>query len=262
MRGFSLRTPSQIASFLGVFCLWVGFSAFVGDAYCQNKPWTSTSEWYRPIPDDLSRRMSAAILAAGIFTFEVPGDLIYPVRPPFRERAASLLAEKSLVALSNRQCRSISCPTNGDALLAKAIGKIQEKLDVNLKNPFVPERLTLPISDESKKRIVDQQQRMIGIYRAEIGRLEAWRNRLHPFLVRAVVLNESRISFSPSANGFSGRMFGDTFVVHHVCNGQDAVPMKNVPIVAFLERKPAQVYQSVSMWGFTPPFLDEATVEP
>jgi hypothetical protein len=226
-------------------------------------PWSSTSDWFHPAPA-VSVEMFIAdkyVTAGNSNVIEIPVELIRTVPPKFRHRAAILLGVSDVTPLSDGECRTLSCGVNTDRLFNKTIANTRQKLDSILGHGLVYNGIPTEYSEETVAKIVKEQSVQIADLRKEIVTLQKWRHSVHPFLVKAVALSESSGGFF----GFSARIFRDALIIHHESSGSQAAPMKNVPVVVFLERKPTKVYHTVAMLPGPPAKLDnrtEATVEP
>jgi hypothetical protein len=160
------------------------------------------------------------------FEDQIPGELIYRVPRSFRNYAAKLLGGSDIIPLSKQQCRSLSCPSDVDRILGELMANRKQQLDLMLE------------AGHSK------HEPIVVDLRTEVEELERWRGRLHPFLAKAVALDESA---SGPFLGFSGHLTGDTLLIRHVSEGNHPLPMENLPVVVFLERQPANIYREASM---------------
>jgi hypothetical protein len=232
-------------------------------------PWTSPSSWFRPVPEsnlvDLFRNWRfLSSDEVNIPAQQIPAQLICTVSPKFRDRAARLLGTSDIIPLSDRQCRGLSCDLDTDRLFSQAIADKQRKLDSIFGHKRLHRGMLVEDSSGKVARTEKDQAPLIANLRREITILQKWRRTARPFLVKAVALSEG----SGGLFGFSALMFHDKLTIHHESSGRAAVPMKNVPLVIFLEREPTKVYHTLTMWPGPPKPLepligrDEAAVEP
>jgi len=117
-----------------------------------------------------------------------------------------------------------------DTLLKAAIAEANakaEKREEEAKDPFFAEQA---------KRFLEYAQE----HRRSVKKAEEMLGKTKPYLVRAVVLWEG-------TGGFDAYWKDSSLWVHHGCLGREAAPMKRRPLVIFLEKKPASVYNYVTM---------------
>jgi hypothetical protein len=168
---------NHIAVLICASCGCLAATATAADDSSQTpNPWTSSSEWFRPLPHYDDRFMVIDHVwgvSRRFFEDQIPGELIYRVPRSFRNYAAKLLGGSDIIPLSKQQCRSLSCPSDVDRILGELMANRKQQLDLMLE------------AGHSK------HEPIVVDLRTEVEELERWRGRLHPFLAKAVALDES-----------------------------------------------------------------------
>lgn len=177
------------------------------------QPFSTTVDWYKP-------PAKATTLAADLP--DIPAELMIPVLKEEREGATTLLGGRDIILLQNDQARELTGVSDVDASLRRLTERWEGTLRILESDPSQLQQLG---HDET-----------VGILRARIEHYKAWQNCLSPYLIKAVSLNEQGL-------GYHGTLVGNVLFVDQICAvGEAAVPMKRMPIVAFLPRRPDAIY--------------------
>lgn len=124
--------------------------------------------------------------------------------------------------------------------------KIQRECIMPVCDLRLDESITLLSNVQVLEIDLTQAQQLVGVPNLDPSKLppsvkaESRSGKLKPYLVRAVVLWEG-------TGAFSAYWKDSSLWINHGCLGRRAAPMKRRPLVIFLEKKPTDVYNDVSM---------------
>jgi hypothetical protein len=205
---------------------------FTTAQFCASQIWSSTVDWYHPPPLSLKPSNADIALSGALF-------ISVPVR--FREGAIARLGEKDVISLTRKECEALSVPWDAAPLLHSEIKEKQEKLSFFLAHPLDEDSLrSAGHNEQAIVQIRKSHQGTIDSLRSAIVSLQRLEGTLRPYLAKAVALNET-------TGLFCGTLAADSLVIVHGCLGDHPMPMKKVPVVVFLPRKPEHVYHELSM---------------
>jgi hypothetical protein len=163
---------------------------------------------------------------------EVCRSCVLPIPRQNVSSAVSMLAVRSAIPLSIEQAQHLLGVNalDGDALLEKGAQEADAKAE------------TREIESQMPAFAGDTALRMkewAAEHRQTAAKARSLKGKVRPYLVRGLVLNEGG-RFSVSLNG-------STLWILYGCMGRSAVPMRQRPLIVFLEREPETVYVGVSM---------------
>ncbi len=187
---------------------------------------TSTVDWYKPPPDKFLNFRQDRL--------EIPHELVVGVPMALHDEATALLGDADFVALTDEQTKHFSAATNPDAILQSLIKQRMEKLRFFLDHPVSGFRgRELDRQKATHQSIIDQLN-------SDIEQFRQWDHQLKPYLIKAVTLQGDK--------GFGGRFISeDDLLIYEVALGRHPLPMRRMPVVAFLPRKPHKIYTAVGM---------------
>jgi hypothetical protein len=188
--------------------------------------WTSTADWFKPPPKSLVDRQGLGI----------PNVLILSVPPSERKQAAAVLATHDFLALTQEQAQHFAPGIDPDSILDSLIKEKKRKLSFFLEHPVKSNGLSASQLEQARA----SRESIIANLNSDIERFSKWKHHVAPFLIKGVALWEK-------TGAFFGTFVSGTLILHHASLGDTAAPMKNVPVVAFLPRRPQAIYTSVSM---------------
>lgn len=187
-------------------------------------PWTQKDSWYTGFPSELPRLDKDRD--------QIHQQRLLPVPDAHLKEAIALLADAEVVEIDLLKARQmLDMPDLApDNLLKAAIVEANaraEKREQQGHDRFFAE-FAKDILEEARE------------HRLSATKAEELRGKTKPYLVRAVALWEETGSFAAYWKDSS-------LWIHHSCLGRTAAPMKRRPLVIFLEKKPASVYNDVTM---------------
>jgi hypothetical protein len=162
----------------------------------------------------------------------IPRECIFPIPEQARETTIGMLSTTCVVSLSIQQVKELLSIEDLDmnAPLEKAAQEADSKAEFRERSAEDPDRAD---RSESNKKSAQEFRQMAAKYRN-------MKDKLKPYLVRGLVLQEA-------TGGFSVFQEGSTLWVSHGCLGGGPTSMKRRPIIILLEQEPKVVYLSVSM---------------
>ena len=210
--------------FIFLFIAIAGSSCTVlreNDYWPSGVPWTEKDSWHTgfstyPWGDDDS---------GWIFT-----ELILPVPKSRLDNAIRLLSDVPVVRLDIEQAEFILDQKNlNPEILLKVIVMEEEREAERIEKKSTQ----LPSEDISKK-----MKNWAKDHRHAAEKARSVQGKLHPYLLRAVVLNEP-------TGSFSAYMKDDELWIEHFQLERGPAPMKKYPVVIFLESQPSKVYTEI-----------------
>ena len=210
--------------FVFLFIAIAGLSCTIlreNDYWFSGVPWSEKDSWYTafstyPWGDDDS---------GWIFT-----ELILPVSKSRLDNAISLLSDVPVVRLDIEQAEFILDQKNlNPEILLKVIAIEDDREAERLEKRSTQ----FPTEDFSKK-----MENWAKDHRHKAEKARSFQGKLSPYLVRAVVLNES-------TGTFSAYMKDAELWIMHFQLERGPAPMKKYPMVIFLENQPSKVYTEI-----------------
>lgn len=156
---------------------------------------------------------------------------VIPLPDSSLQMGISLLKTQSVVQLSDSQVKQllpmrVDIDARLDEAAKEAIQKA-EKREAEAAAPFFKDHAEMFRKEaEAARQIAGHAERLHG--------------RVAPYLIRGIVLNEG-------TGAFSLYLVDGNLCVYHGSLGHESVPMKRRPIVAYLDRRPKQIYVAASM---------------
>jgi hypothetical protein len=219
---------------LFALALLTAFATKLLGAEQSNGLWTSTSDWFHPVPN------ARTFWSRDAGDIQFPSELSIAVPSRYRAQAVKMLTTSEIIPLSNAQCQALGCPADAAPLLEKKITEQKKHVEFLEQHQELPRDAVQSLGEKQVREVRRHSLELIADEKKEIVQWENWKNKLKPFLARAVALNEG-------TGGFAAVVRGDTLVISHMCLGKHAVPMKNVPVIIFLQKKPQRIYHSLGM---------------
>lgn len=184
-------------------------------------------DWYHPPPEKY-RGVEAEI--------SIPTELIGGVYPYRMEEATALLGNAEIIEISKEQANHLSFVGDPRVVVQGLLKERRKKLDFLFKHPpHSRERYT----PDTWEQILVTRQRVIAGVERDIKNYEEWQKGLKPYLIKAVSLGGGTVPFF-------GGIVSDTLFISHVGVGQGPLPMKRMPVVAYLPGKPQHIYHVLS----------------
>lgn len=206
-----------------------GFRPTTGD------PFSSTVDWYKPLPPAFVRSKRVDIYA----------DLIVAVPHRLHREAVALLGNADAVELTKEQAKHFGFRAEADSLLRAHIQDDMERLRriqrrrAELKAGHDPH-----VSAREANQELQGRQFEVNKYTGEIKQYQAWVGRLKPYLTKAVTLASTP---EVERSGFWGEVNSEDLAIVHSASGNQALPMKRMPLIIYLPAKPRHVYTGLSM---------------
>jgi len=222
-RSSSLTRCSTDGAHRGSGCLLLLIVAVFFVASCtRNAPSGSSDGHSTMLEDDWEIAPPRSIDFKSCIT--INHALIIPVTGERRPLAMSMLSNSSIFALDEQQAKTLVGPekASASAVVATAIVQLNVRRD---------RALSRHEGSWAKGREV------------QLDALEALRptvGSLVPYLVRATAKHEA-------TGQFHARTCGSSLLISHISLGDDVPPSIRVPIVVFLDDKPAQVFGSTGV---------------
>jgi hypothetical protein len=163
---------------------------------------------------------------------EIHRQRLLPVPDSHLNEAVALLAHAEVVEIDLPKARRmLDMPDMApDTLLKAAI------FEANTRAEKREQEAQIPFFASHAKMFLEQAQK----HRLSATKAEELLGKTKPYLVRAVMLREE-------TGGFEAYWKESSLWIHHGCQGGRAAPMKRRPLVIFLAKKPASIYNNVSM---------------
>jgi hypothetical protein len=184
--------------------------------------WTSTVDWYKPPPNDFPDFR---------YGTGIPFELIKGVDPRRIDEAIALLGDADILQLTEEQAAQLSFARDPDAVLRSLMKQRVDKLRFSLEHPIDVKK--------SSKQTVAIHQIAADELKSDIKKFREWEHRLKPYLIKAVTLG--------GTTPFGARLVSEDLLVVQIGVGQHPVPMKRMPVVAFLPMKPRRIYNDIEM---------------
>jgi hypothetical protein len=188
-------------------------------------PFTSTVDWYKPPPGDWLKPSKCGL--------QIPRELIIGLPPSLHQRAISLLGDADFVPLTDEQTRQLAGQINPNAVLKSLIQQRTEKLR------FFSEHPPSGFRGRELERQKTLHHSIMSQLSSDIEQFRKWKDRLRPYLIKAVALQ--------GRQGFGATFISDDLLIEQVALGSHPLPMKKMPVVAFLPKEPHKIYTAVSM---------------
>lgn len=192
------------------------------------KPTSTVVNWYHPAPEKY-RGVEAEI--------SIPTELIGGVYPYRVEEATALLENVEIVEITEQQANRLSFLGDPRVVVQALLEERRKKVTFLVKHPpHSREKYTTDTWEE----ILASRQRVIAAVERDIKKYETWQKALKPYLVKAV-------SFGGATVPFSGGIVSDNLFVSHIGLGSEPLPIKRMPVVAYLPKRPVHVYHVLTM---------------
>lgn len=191
--------------------------------------YTTTVDWYKPLPDTWTGRGDV----------EIPHEFFAPVPKALREEATALLGEEDSIALTTEEAARFSPAMDPNAILQANIQERTQELRSYQDDPLNEADVLKRYGADELKEEKLQRHNIMKRLASEIERSQQWENQLKPYLIKAVVLRVGGY--------FGGAFFSDDLLVYFQGMGSNGAPMERRPVVAFLPKKPRNVYTEVDM---------------
>jgi hypothetical protein len=210
--------------FIFLFIAIAGSSCTVlreNDYWPTGVPWREKDSWY-----------------TGFFTYPWVGDdsgwifseLILPVPNSRSDNAIRLLSDVPVVRLDIEKAEFILDQRNLNPEILLEVIVMEEEREA--------ERLEKRSTQLPSEDISIKMKNLAKEHRHTAERARSLKGKLYPYLVRAVVLNES-------TGTFSSYVKDDELWIMHFQLERGPAPMKKYPLVIFLENQPSKVYTEI-----------------
>ena len=189
------------------------------------RAFSSTVDWWKPPPRIFQSNECITI----------PRELVRGVAASVFDDAVALLRNKDAVELTREEARRLAPNRDPNQLIEVLIE--QKKKDLRFLSEHPAESFPGPKAELKEAKA--SEQRRTKKLNSEIKQFEQWKHLLKPYLIKAVTLQ--------GIEGFVADFCGDDLLVEQMSLGGAPLPMKRMPVVAFLPKKPQRIYTSVSM---------------
>lgn len=183
-------------------------------------------DWYNPPPKHFEGAEAE---------LSIPTELIGGVYPYRINEAIALLRNANIIEITSEQAKQLSFVGDPGRVLQILLHERRTKLDFLLARP--PKRDRYPREVWSSVEATAQSN--LRDLEKEIVEYERWQGSLKPYLIKAVSLGGTTAPFS------AGIVRNNLFV-SHIALGDHPLPMRRMPVVAYLPRKPETVYHVLS----------------
>jgi len=195
-------------------------------------PFSTTVDWYSRPPKG----------SVGSDSIAVPRELMQSVLEEKRAEAAKLLGDASAIPIDATQARELARLENPDVLLDGLLKNLrggiknleeiarETRADFNKGTGFNIDEYNWQQNQASNRRGLEDRKRNLAKYLA-------WYHQLTPYLLKAVSLDDEGL-------GFHGTLVGRVLYVDQITPVTRKVPMRRMPVVAFLPFKPEKIYTS------------------
>ena len=195
-----------------------------------NSLFSNTVDWYNPSPRGLESRKAVVL----------PSQLFVWVPQNHRQEAIALLSEHTIIRLSKGRAARLSRPVDAKALVKKQIVELTRQRR-RVRDRVAAEKAyrLMRLSDDevrSKRRMDETTAQDLD---GRIRRLQTWKDRLGPYLLRTVALE--------AGGNFSGVLINDNLIVVHNAMASGPLPMEKCPVVAYLPIRPKRLFTSVAI---------------
>ena len=190
-------------------------------------PFTTTVDWYRPLPEPIKR----AVVSKN--ALRIPHELITGVREPLIRQASIRLGRAEFVPITVKEARHFSGLLDPESILELVCRQRTEKIQFFEENPITG------FTGAELERQINTRRLILDQLAADVRQFKQWRGTLRPYLIKAVTLG--------TRQGFEAVLVGDALIIPQVTLADHPLPMKRMPVVAFLPRAPKYTYTSVGI---------------
>ncbi len=187
---------------------------------------TTTVDWYKPVPENLRSALSKPSVL-------VPHELITGVRASLRAEATTLLGRADFVQITIEQAHRLSSLADPDSILQSLIQGRKEKIR------FFEDHPVTGFTGEELKRQLAMRKNILANLHMEIAQFKQWQHGLKAYLIKAVTLS--------TGQGFWGSYLGSDVLIGQTTLSSHLLPMKKMPVVAYLPYLPRKIYTGVSV---------------